>query len=235
MTDNGAHFAGCKFLTGWASLLAFHRIAQCLLVGAFGNRHALHTHQKARVVHHREHAGKAPVLLPDQIANGPALFAISHGAGWAAVNAELVLKANALGIIAVAQRAVFVHQEFWHHEKRDAARARRCIGKPGQHQMDNIVRHVVVAIGDENFGARDEIGSVILRHCLGLQSVEVGTRLRLCQVHGAGPLTRDEFWQIGLTLCVGAMNTYGFNDTLGEDRAKTKRQTGSVPHLLQYG
>ena len=62
-----------------------------LLGRALGDADALQADREARVVHHREHAGEAAVLLADQLADRAAVVAIDHRAGRRAVNAELVL------------------------------------------------------------------------------------------------------------------------------------------------
>ena len=65
-------------------------------------------------------------------------------------------------VVARAQRAVLVDEELGHQEQRDAARAGRRIGQAGQHEMDDVVGHLVVAVGDEDLGAEDAVGAVCL-------------------------------------------------------------------------
>ena len=76
------------------------------------------------------------------------------------MDAELVLDRMAARIVARAERAVVVHEELRHEEQRDALRAGRRIGQPRQHEMDDVVGEIVLAIGDEDLLAGDAIGAV---------------------------------------------------------------------------
>ena len=151
------------------------------------------------------------------------------------MNADLVFKARAFGIIACAERAIRIDEKLRHQKQRDALGARRCIGQARQHEMDDIVRHVVVAIGDENLGAGDLVGAIALRHGLGLQGVEIGTGLRFGEVHRAGPFARNELGQIERLLLVCAMDGNGLHRALRKNGAKTESHVGGVPHLLHCG
>ena len=143
-----------------AALLALARVGERLLRGALGNGDALQPDRQAGVVHHREHAGEAAIFLADEIADGAAMVAVDHGAGRRAVDAELVLDRVRAHVVALARRAVVLEQEFRHQEQRDAARAGRRIGQPRQHEMDDVVGQIVLAIGDEDLLAHDAIGPV---------------------------------------------------------------------------
>jgi hypothetical protein len=74
-----------------------------LLVGALGNRNALHAHGVARGVHHDEHVFEATVFFAHQVAHGTAVVAkLQHGRG-AGLDAQLVLDADAVRVVARAQ------------------------------------------------------------------------------------------------------------------------------------
>ena len=100
------------------------------------------------------------VLLADEPARRAAVVAEDHGAGRRGVDAELVLDAAAAHVVARAQRAVGVDQKLRHQEQRDAARAGRRIGQARQHEMDDVVGQIVLAIGDEDLRAGDAVGAV---------------------------------------------------------------------------
>ena len=53
--------------------------------------------------------------------------------------------------------------------------------------MDDVLREIVLAGGDEDLGAGDLVAAVVLADRLGAQQAEVGAAVRLGQVHGAGP------------------------------------------------
>jgi hypothetical protein len=112
------------------------------------------------------------------------------------VDAELVLQAGADDVVAGAERAVLVDEVLRDQEQRDAARAGRCIGQARQHEMDNVVDHLVVAIGDEDLGAEDAIGPVGLRLGAGPELTEIGAGMRLREIHGAGPFAGHHLGQV---------------------------------------
>ena len=68
------------------------------------------------------------------------------------------------------QAAVVIDQEFRHQEQRNAARAGRRIGQPRQHEMDDVVGEIVLAIGDEDLLAEDAVGAVAGRLGAGAQA-----------------------------------------------------------------
>ena len=76
------------------------------------------------------------------------------------MNAELVLDRMAARIVARAERAVVVDEELRHQEQRDAFRAGRRIGQAREHEMDDVVGEVMLAVGDEDLRAGDAIGAV---------------------------------------------------------------------------
>ena len=79
------------------------------------------------------------------------------------MDAELVLERDATDVVAAAERSVRLDQNFRHEKERDPAGALGRAGDPRQHEMDDVLGHVVLAIGDEDLGAEDLVGSVGLR------------------------------------------------------------------------
>ncbi len=74
------------------------------LVGGLGLGDALQAHAQAGLVHHHEHQLQAAVLLADQPALG---VLVLHHAGGVAVDAHLLLEADALdALVALADRTV---------------------------------------------------------------------------------------------------------------------------------
>ncbi len=142
------------------ALPAFPGEGERLLVGALGHATPCRPTAEPRVVHHREHAGEAAVFLADEIADRAALVAVHHGAGRRAVDAQLVLDAAAAHVVPRAQRSVGVDEELRHEEQRNAARARRRIGQARQHEVNDVVGQVVVAIGDVDLLAEDAVVAV---------------------------------------------------------------------------
>jgi hypothetical protein len=105
-----------RFTSGWwmmgagpdaavhrAALHAVAGVAHGLLVGALGHRDALHAHAVAGGVHHDEHVLQAAVLLAHQVAHGAAVVAVLQHRGGAGLDAQLVLDAHAVHVVARAQ------------------------------------------------------------------------------------------------------------------------------------
>src|SRR2546426_6492533 len=65
-------------------------------------------------------------------------------------------------------------------------------------EMDDVVRQIVLAVGDEDLLAEDPVAAISLRHGARAHGGKVRTGLRLGQVHGAGPFTTNEPRQVGV-------------------------------------
>ncbi len=202
MRDDRAH---AVMHAGGPALLAVARIGQRLLRGALGDRDALQADAQPRLVHHGEHAGHAAVLLADQETHGAAVVAKHHGAGRRGVDAELVLDRMHAHVVARAERAVGVEQELRHEEERDAARAGRRVGQPRQHEMDDVVGEIVLAVGDEDLLPGDAVAAVGGALGAGAQRADVGAGLRLGELHRAHPFAGDELGQISALERVAAV------------------------------
>ena len=71
-------------------------------------------------------------------------------------------------------------------------------GDARQHQVDDVLGHVVLAVGDEDLGAEDLVAAVGLRLGARAHQRQVAAGLRLGQVHRAGPLAGDHLREVGL-------------------------------------
>ena len=107
------------------------------------------------------------VILADQLADS----AITHLAPTrigtiqkhgrrTAMNTQFVLDGRAMHIVARPQFALVVHHPLGHDEQGDAFDSGRCIGRSGQHQMDDVLSHVVLAIRNEDLLPGDPIGAI---------------------------------------------------------------------------
>ncbi|MNX69953.1 hypothetical protein D3C86_1011880 [compost metagenome] len=147
------------------------------------------------------------------------------------MNAELVLQRMAEKVVAATRRTVFIRQEFRNEEQRDAARAGRCIRKAGENEVNDVVSRVVFAPGDENLLAEDAVGAVTIALRPGLQNPEIRTRMRLGQVHGAGPFTGNEFRQIDALEIIAAVGDDGFHRAHGQRRRQREGHGAGIPHF----
>ena len=170
------------------------RVSTGLLIGSLGDAEPLDADRPAGQVHHHEHVLDPAVLLADQVADRAALVAEGEYRGRAGMDAELVLERHAVNVVGLGRRAVLVDEDLRHHEQRDPLDPRRCIGRPRQHQMNDVVRQVMIAIGDEDLLAGNQ---VMVASAFGPRaySAQVRAGLRFRQVHRSGPLARDHFPQ----------------------------------------
>ena len=189
-----------------AALTAVERIGDRVLIGDLGLSIALNADAKARGVHHDEHGGKALVLVTHEV-SGRAV--IVEQAGGVAVDAHLLFDRTAGHAIARGRFAVFIENELGHDEERDALGAVRRSRGLGQHQMDDVAGQVMLASGNEDLGAGDRVAAIAVRYRLGADHAEIGAAMRLGQVHGARPFTRDHLGNVSRLLLVR---------TLGQDR-----------------
>ena len=228
--DDGRARAGARCLP----LHALTGMLQGLLIGALGDRHAFAANRVTRGIHHRKHVHETLIGLTHQITDRTAVVAIGHHRRRAAVDAELVLNGHTTQIVARAERAIIIDQELRHREQRDAARTFGRIGQAREHQMHDVVGHVVLTIGDEDLLTADEIVRA-LRHGARAHGAEIGTGLRLGEVHGASPGAGDELGEKGRAQMVVAMLLDGFDRAAGQHRTQAKRQVRAVPHLADCG
>ena len=216
---------------GGAALLALARIGERLLGRALGDRDALQRDREPRLVHHGEHAGHAAVLLADEEAGGAAAVAVDHGAGRGGVNAELVLDRMRARVVARAERAVGIEQELGDEKERNALGSRRRVRQPRQHQMNDVVGEIVLAVGDEDLLPGDAIAAVGGALGPGAQGADVGAGLRLGELHGAHPFARDELRQVGALELVAAVRHQRIDRRHGQQRAEAEGHGGRVPHF----
>ena len=166
-------------------------------------------------VHHDEHRPQTLVLFADHIAGGAVIV---HHAGGIAVNAHLILDRATADAVALAQRSVLVDQELGHDEQRDALGAVGRTRRLCQHQMDDILREVMLAGGNEDLLAGNGIAAARHRFRLGPDQAQIGAAMGLGQVHRPGPFARNHPRRVNLFLLFA---------TLGQDRCNGPlRQAG---------
>ena len=165
--------------TGWSALRPAFGVVERDLVAGIAEHRCAQTDSDARLVHHVEHATQTFVRLADKVADSPgatavqtaalttcahrklALAKIEQGVRNAAIT-ELVVQARKRHIVALAgQFAVDIHQFFGHDEQRYAPGARNQLAvRPrnlGQHQMNDVFRQLVLAVGDPHLVAAQAV------------------------------------------------------------------------------
>ena len=122
-----------------------------------------------------------------------------------------------------------IDQEFWNQKQRNALGARGRIGQAGQHEMHDVIGHVVVAIGDEDLRALDAIAAVVSALGAGAQRADIGAGLRLGELHGAGPFARHQFLQIDFFQLLAAMGVERLDRGERQQRAEAEGDVRRAP------
>jgi hypothetical protein len=122
-------------------------------------------------------------------------------------------------------------EELRHDEERDALDALGPAGDFRQHEMDDVLGHVVVARGDEDLLTRDAVGAVVLRFGLGAHQAEIGAAMGLGQVHGAGPVAGHHLGKPLGFLFVGAVRDDRRGRAVGQALVHGEGLVGGREHL----
>ncbi len=148
------------------------------------------------------------------------------------MDAELVLDGHATHVVAGPQARIGVDHELRDDEQRDALDPCRRVGQACQHEVHDVVRHVVLAVGDEDLLPGDPVAAVRMRFGPRAHQRQVGAGLGFGQVHGPGPLAGHHLVQIALLQLPGARGQQGLDGAAGQQRAERERHVRGVDHLL---
>ena len=181
---------------GHTALHTLTRIRHRFLISPLRRTQALESDFQPRLIHHREHAGETLIFFPNEITDRAAVVPVGHHTGGTTVDTELVLHRDGKRIVALAQRAICIHQKLGYKKQRDSSTALGGVGKPGQNQMNDVFGGIVVAPGDVDLLPED---AIVITLSLGTRfhGTQVGAGARLCQVHRSRPLSRVDLLQIG--------------------------------------
>ena len=97
--------------------------------------------------------------------------------------------------------------------------------------MDKVLRHVVIAVGDENLLAENLEAAVCLRLGARAHGGEVRAGARLGQIHRTGPHATDHFFKVSGFYFIGAGECQCFDGAGGEQRAKREGMVRRLPHF----
>ena len=101
--------------------------------------------------------------------------------------------------------------------------------------MDDVFGHVVLTPGDVDLGAKHLVAAVRLRLGPGSHRRQIRAGLWLSQVHGAGPLATDQFFQVSGFEVVRASGQQRLNGAVGQQRTQGKAHVGRVLHFTAGG
>ena len=142
-------------------------------------------------------------------AGQPAVGTESQLTGRGDLQAHLVLDVGDLDAVAFAQRAVLVHAELGHEEHRQALGPRAGAVGPGEHEVEDVLCHVVFCAGDEALDTFDVPGPVRLLDRPGAPGAHVRAGVRLGQHHRGAPLPLDGQFGEALLLRGPDLGQYG--------------------------
>jgi hypothetical protein len=137
-------------------------------------------------------------------------------------------------IVAIAERSVGVDEELRADEQRDAFHARWRVGQAREHEVDDVLGHVVLAPGDEDLRAADAV-VISLGDGLGTDGREVGAGLRLGDVHRAGPAALDHRRQVALLQLIAGVVRDRLDRAEREHLAQREGHVRGLPHLQHRG
>ena len=106
------------------------------------------------------------------------------------------------------------------------ARARRRVRQAGQHEVDDVLGQVVLAVGDEDLLADDAVAVAVRHRPASGARRQVRARLRLGQVHRPRPLARDHPRQEHPLERVGAVVLERLDRALGQHLAEREGEVG---------
>ena len=138
-------------------------------------------------------------------------------------------------VVARTYAAVIVDHEFRHDEQRYALHPFRRSGRARQHQMDDVLGVILLAIGDEDLLAVELVSTVSLRDGASAHGGKIGPCLRLGQIHRAGPHALHHLRHELRLLHIRTDQLDRLDRALGQQRAQGKRKIGAVPHLFYRG
>ena len=214
-------------------LPALSGVGDRVLVGALRHGHTLDAHRYAGDVHHREHVPHALIGASQEVPDRSApVLAVDHDTCRGGLDTEFVLQRHHFEIVALARLAACVRQELRHDEHRDPLRAGRGAVDAGEHQMDHVARHVVVAVGDEDLGAGEAVGSVPGRMGPGVEGAHVRSGVGLGEVHRGRPLARDQPGKVQVSLLIGSVGGDGGDGAVGQQRAGTEGEASRGEELF---
>ena len=201
------------------------------LIGAFAHRHTLHADTETRHVHHDEHVLKTMVLLADQIPHRPAPVAKGHYGRRAGMNPHFVFNRRTPCIVTRAKSAVLIDQKLRDDEQRNSLDAFRRGGRSRQHEVDDVFRHIVLAVGNEDLLAKELVTAIGLRLGTGAYCGKIRTGTRFSEIHRPRPFASDHFLKVRRFELVGTGKHQRINSAAGEQGAQRKRMICRFPHL----
>jgi len=154
--------AGGITLIQRSALTTLPRVLQRISVARHAGHGRAHSNTDSRLVHHVEHRGQTGTALTYQFGKAVALLAkLQEGVDDASL-AQLMVQPGEPDIVAPTDAAIVEHVIARHHEQAESTHTRRVAYHTSQHQMDDVLAHLVLATGYPHLAAFDAIAAVRL-------------------------------------------------------------------------
>ena len=98
--------------------------------------------------------------------------------------------------------------------------------------MNDVVRPIMLAVGDVDLGAENSVGAIRLRLGTGFDQRQIRAGLGFGQVHCAGPLAAHHFFNVRGFKCVRTRQQDRLNRALGEHRHQAKAHVRGMQHFV---
>jgi hypothetical protein len=219
-----------------AALGAFACVAQRLEVSGVAERHRARSDADPRTVHHVEHVREAPVRLTHQVTHRPGLAAgpvagalaeVEQRVGGAPVP-HLVVEPCGHHVVALTEAAVRGHEVLGDDEQREPLDPGRPAGDAGEHEMDDVLRQLVIAPGDPHLGTEEPVCAVRPLLGTGRHIGERGARLRFGQAHRPEEPPLQHRPHIGVDLLARAVRAQQARVAESEERIRGRAHVGSL-------
>ena len=217
------------------ALLTILRVLERIHVRRARDGDPLDADRDARAVHHEEHLRHALVQLgvtTDGITDAGLGLTEVEDAGRRSVDAHLVLDVADVHVVGRTERAVGVRPHARHDEERQALRAGGGAIHAREHEVDDVLREIVIAAGDEDLGAGDGVATVAQRLGPRASGAHVGAGLRLGEAHRAAPLAGVHAREVMLALLRGAEVLDDLGGPERQPRVHGERRVRARQHLL---
>ncbi len=184
-----------------ASLDAPGGIHGRVVVGYCGCRISRQSRDGAFLVHHLEHLGHSRAFainggIAQKVAPALVIFAKINDAGGRSAETQLVFYAAAVNIVEFTFFARLHLASIWERQTVIFPLCPARFLQSGQRQVNDIFCNVLIAAGDEAFGADNIINPRLIGgESLGDDITDIGAAVGFRQVHRACPLTGKHFGQ----------------------------------------
>ena len=215
----GAKRAALAALLGVAKRIAIARMAQ------HGRAEA---DPDARLVHHLEHDGETLVALTDELRHAIIVLAEGEDRRGRAAIAHLVKEAHKGDVVGRATSAIGRQPEPRHDEEREAFHSRGRAFGAREHEVDDVVRQLVLAARDPLLGALEAPGAIRHRPCAGSDVAKRRAGAGLGQAHRAEPAPLQHRRKEGFALDGRAEARDQIARSDGEERIGRGRDVGRL-------